>query len=150
MSEIYTISDCKLIQLNEIGSDLGNLTYIEGQNHIPFPIRRVYYIYDVPPDAQRAGHAHKNLFQLLIAVAGSFDIHLDDGLAQRRVTLNRPEQGLIITPMIWRTLDNFSSGAVCLALASDVYDASSYYRDYKQFLAAAGTLKKTAVKQPIN
>ncbi len=150
MSAIYTITDCQLIQLTKIGSDRGNLTYLEGQNHVPFAIRRVYYIYDVPADAQRAGHAHKNLFQLLIAISGSFVIHLDDGVAQRNVTLNHSEEGLILTPMIWRTLDNFSPGAVCLALASDRYDESSYYRDYEQFLAAADIARKTTVGQPVN
>src|ERR1700722_7535078 len=125
MPELYTIRDCQVITLNKISDVRGNLTYIEQNDGIPFAIRRVYYIYDVPAGSQRAGHAHKNLFQLLIAIAGSFDIHLDDGIAKNTITLNRPYQGLLITPMVWRSIDNFSSGAVCLALASDLYDESS-------------------------
>jgi len=137
MSQLYTIEDCLLTQLDKISDIRGNLTYIEGKNRIPFDISRVYYIYDVPAGSQRAGHAHQSLFQLLIAVAGSFDVHLDDGLNKRSVTLNRPYEGLLITPMVWRIIDNFSSGAVCLALASAPYDESSYYRDYDQFKVVA-------------
>ena len=144
MSEIYTISDCRLIKFQKISDIRGSLTYIEGQEHVPFDIRRVYYIYDVPAGSQRAGHAHKNLFQLLVALSGSFDIHLDDGLNQRKVTLNRPYEGLLLTPVIWRTIDNFSSGAVCLALASDRYDESSYYHDYNEFRTDAHKARELA------
>ncbi len=136
MPLLYTINDCRLIQLDKNSDSRGNLTHIEGKEHVPFDIRRVYYIYDVPAGSQRAGHGHKNLFQVLIALAGSFDVHLDDGKNKRTVLLNRPYEGLLITPQIWRVIDNFSSGAVCLALASDRYDESSYYRDYDQFLEA--------------
>jgi hypothetical protein len=150
MSRLYTTGDCLLTQLAKISDVRGNLTYIEGKDRIPFDISRVYYIYDVPAGSQRAGHAHQSLFQLLIAVAGSFDVHLDDGVNKRSVTLNRPYEGLLITPMVWRIIDNFSSGAVCLALASATYDESSYYRDYNQFMVVAEKNRQSNPGNPIS
>lgn len=146
MPELYTLSDCQLIELNKNSDPRGSLTFLEGKHHIPFDIRRVYYIYDVPAGSQRAGHAHKNLFQLMIAIAGSFDVTLDDGFEKHTVTLNRPYKGLLITPMIWRVIDNFSSGAICLALASDLYDQSSYYHSYDHFLQSVRQARDESLK----
>lgn len=132
------LEKCKIIELVKIADPRGNLTFIEGNHHVPFEIRRVYYLYDVPGGAERGGHAHKNLHQLIVAMSGSFDVVLDDGEAKKRVHLNRSYFGLYVCPMIWRELDNFSSGAVCLVLASNVYDPDDYFRDYQQFLRARG------------
>ncbi|MCF1708571.1 FdtA/QdtA family cupin domain-containing protein [Tabrizicola sp. J26] len=132
---------CQLVDIPKITDPRGNLSFIEANSHIDFDIERVYYLYDVPAGAERGGHAHKALSQLLIAISGSFDVRLDDGLSEVRVTLNRPFQGLIIRPMVWRELDNFSSGAVCLVLASHHYDESDYYRDYDIFQKAGAQLR---------
>ncbi|MFP4477543.1 MAG: sugar 3,4-ketoisomerase [Desulfatibacillaceae bacterium] len=132
------ISRCKIIDLPMIPDNRGNLTFIETKKHIPFGIERVYYLYDVPGGAERGGHAHKELHQLIIAMSGSFDVILDDGRTRERCHLNRSYYGLYICPMIWRELDNFSSGSVCLVLASNVYDESDYYRDYDEYVAALG------------
>jgi len=131
-----TIENCKIIELPKITEPRGNLTFVEGTNHIPFDIRRVYYLYDVPGGAERGGHAHKGLHQLIIAMSGSFDVVLDDGQNKKRFHLNRSYFGLYVCPMIWRELDNFSSGSVCLVLASNKYDESDYYRDYDDFMKA--------------
>jgi dTDP-4-dehydrorhamnose 3,5-epimerase-like enzyme len=131
-----SIENCKIIELPKISDPRGNLTFIEGMRHIPFDIRRVYYTYDVPGGAARGGHAHKALSQLIIAMSGSFDVILDDGSERKRVHLNRSYQGLYVCPMIWRELDNFSSGSVCMVLASNIYEESDYYRDYNEYLAA--------------
>jgi len=128
--------NCKIIDLPKITDPRGNLTFVEGGNHIPFEIARVYYLYDVPGGATRGGHAHKNLQQLLIAMSGSFDVVLDDGHEKKRIHLNRSYQGLVIPTMIWRELDNFSSGSVCMVLASLPYEEADYYRDYDEFLKA--------------
>jgi|TARA_R110001592_G_scaffold363300_1_gene683446 hypothetical protein len=128
------IEQCSIINLPRVNDPRGNLTFVEGGNHIPFDISRVYYLYDVPGGAERGGHAHKELHQLIIAMSGSFDIHLDDGHTKKTVHLNRSYQGLYVCPMIWRDIDNFSSGAVCMALASEYYDELDYYRDYQQFI----------------
>ncbi|HYH95859.1 FdtA/QdtA family cupin domain-containing protein [Hyalangium sp.] len=125
-----------IIQLPVIPDHRGNLTFIEGDRHIPFPIARVYYLYDVPGGASRAGHAHKQLAQLMIAASGSFDVHLDDGTRKETFSLNRSNKGLLVRSMVWREIDNFSSGAVCLVLASMPYDESDYYRSYEDFQAA--------------
>lgn len=117
----------------------GNLTFIEEQRHVPFPIARVYYLYDVPGGATRGGHAHRALEQLIVAISGSFEVILDDGSKRRNVTLNRSRTGLYLPPMIWRELVDFSSGSVCMVLASDLYDEADYYRDYDEFRAAAGS-----------
>ena len=129
-----TVNDCKLIDLRKIHDPRGNLTPIEGGVDIPFDIKRVYYLYDVPGGESRGAHAHKELQQLIIAANGSFTIMLDDGRNKKYFTLNRPYQGLYIVPGIWRDLDNFSSGAVLLCLASEHYDAADYIRDYDEFL----------------
>lgn len=130
------IENCKIIELPKISDPRGNLTFIEGGQHIPFDIRRVYYTYDVPGGAERGGHAHRALSQLIIAMSGSFDVILDAGGEKRRFHLNRSYQGLYVCPMIWRALDNFSSGSVCLVLASNVYEESDYYREYDEYIAA--------------
>ena len=127
---------CRIIDLPKIGDPRGNLTFVEGGRHVPFDIKRVYYLYDVPGGAERGGHGHKTLQQVMIAMSGSFDVVLDDGRERRRFHLNRSYYGLYIPPMIWRELDNFSSGSVCLVLASEVYDEADYFRDYGQYLAA--------------
>lgn len=132
-----SLSDCTIVELPKISDPRGNLTFIEGGNHVPFEIKRVYYLYDVPGGATRAGHGHKTLQQLMIAMSGSFDIELDDGTATKKYHLNRSYNGLYIPSMIWRNIDNFSSGSVCMVLASDFFDEEDYYRDYDQFLAAA-------------
>src|SRR6201993_156357 len=126
------LNECKVIDLPRINDHRGNLTFIEGCRHVPFEIKRVYYLYDVPGGSERGGHAHKELRQLIIAMSGSFDVVLDDGGEKRRFHLNRSYQGLYVCPMIWRELDNFSSGSVCMVLASNLYDESDYYRDYEQ------------------
>ncbi len=115
----------------------GNLTFVEGGRHIPFDIKRVYYLYDVPGGASRAAHGHRALSQLMISMSGSFDVTLDDGYGKKTFHLNRSYYGLYIPPMIWRDLDNFSSGAVCMVLASDFYEESDYFRDYQSFLTTA-------------
>lgn len=131
------IDKCKIVELPKITDPRGNLTFIEGNQHIPFDIRRVYYLYDVPGGAERGGHAHKELSQLIIAMSGSFDVILDEGDGKKkRVHLNRSYQGLYVCPMMWRELDNFSSGSVCMVLASHVYDESDYYREYGDYLNA--------------
>lgn len=133
----FNIDACKMVNLPKISDPRGNLTFIESQRHIPFGIERVYYLYDVPQGSERGGHAHRALHQLLIAVTGAFDVHLDDGMQKKTVHLNRSFQGLYVCPMIWREIDNFSSGAVCMVLASAYYDESDYYRDYPEFCKAA-------------
>ena len=132
-----SIDNCRMIELPRIKDRRGNLSFIEGGRHIPFDIRRVYYLYDVPGGAERGGHAHKNLEQLVIAMSGSFDVVLDDGMGQKRVHLNRSYVGLYVCPMIWRALDNFSSGSVCIVLASHLYDETDYIRDHGDYLAQA-------------
>lgn len=131
-----SVHDCKIIELPRITDPRGNLTFVEGDNHIPFAIQRVYYLYDVPGGAERGGHAHKQLHQLIIAMSGSFDLHLDDGRDKRTFHLNRSYYGIYVPSMIWREIDNFSSGAVCLVLASARYDETDYYRYYPDFVAA--------------
>lgn len=130
------INQCKTIDFPRIVDARGNLTFVENNVHIPFPMQRVWYIYDVPGGSQRGGHAHKELQQVLIAVSGSFDVSLDDGVNKKIVTLNRSFIGLHICPMIWSEIDNFSSGSVCLVLASLPYDEQDYYRNYNDFLRA--------------
>ena len=132
------IEQCRIIDLPKITDPRGNLTFIEGGGrHVPFDIKRVYYLYDVPGGAERGGHGHKALHQLIIAMSGSFDVVLDDGNEKKRFHLNRSYYGLYVCPMIWRELDNFSSGSVCMVLASNLYDEEDYYRDYDPFIKAA-------------
>ncbi len=128
------INNCKIVELPKITDPRGNLTFIEGGDHIPFDIQRVYYLYDVPGGAERGGHAHKGLHQLIIAMSGSFDVVLDDGQNKKRVHLARSYYGLYVCPMIWRELDNFSSGSVCMVLASNKYDEADYFRNYNDFM----------------
>jgi hypothetical protein len=130
------VEACRIIQLPKIADPRGNLTFIEGGVHVPFEFQRAYYLYDVPGGAERGGHAHLALNQLIIAMSGSFDVVLDDGHAKVRHHLNRSYFGLYVCPMIWRELDNFSSGAVCLVLASNRYDEADYIRDHGAFQAA--------------
>ncbi len=127
------LNACRIVDLPKIMDERGNLTFIEGGNHLPFDIKRVYYLYDVPGGATRGGHAHRNLEQFLIAAMGSFDVILDDGFESQRFHLNRSYYGLYIPSMIWREMSNFSSGSVCLTLASKPYDESDYIRDHHVF-----------------
>ena len=129
-----SISNCKFIEIPKISDARGNLSFVESERHIPFQIQRIYYLYDVPAGASRAGHAHKNLHQLYIPVSGSFDIAIDDGVNKKTFSLNRPYFGLYVCPMIWRDINNFSSGSVGKTLASDYYDEADYFRDYQDFL----------------
>jgi dTDP-4-dehydrorhamnose 3,5-epimerase-like enzyme len=131
-----SIEDCKIIELPRIQDPRGNLTFIEARRNVPFDIARVYYLYDVPGGATRAGHGHRTLEQLMIAMSGSFDVLLDDGFRKQRYSLNRSYYGLYVSPMIWREIENFSSGSVCLVLASAYYDEADYYRTYDEFLEA--------------
>lgn len=128
-----SIDQCRIVELPKIADPRGNLTFLEGQRHVPFAIERVYYLYDVPGGGERGGHAHVELHQLIIAMSGSFDVVLDDGFRKQRFHLNRSYYGLYVCPMIWRELDNFSSGSVCLVLASNRYDEADYIRDYENF-----------------
>ena len=127
------LDKCGIYNLPKIRDKRGNLTFIEENVHIPFDIKRVYYLYDVPGGESRAGHAHKKLHQFIIAASGSFDVILDDGIRRKRFFLNRSYYGLYIPNMIWREIDNFSSGSICLVLASDLYDEEDYIRDYEEF-----------------
>jgi hypothetical protein len=128
------LSDCKLFNLPKISDPRGNLSFIEGGHHIPFDIKRVYYLYDVPGGSDRGSHAHKNLHQFIVAMSGSFDVVLDDGKEKKRFHLNRSYYGLYVCPMMWRELDNFSSGAVCMVLASEHFSEADYIREYQEFL----------------
>lgn len=130
------IDGCRLIKFPVVSDPRGNLTFIESETHIPFCIQRVYYLYDVPGGAERGGHAHKGLQQIIIAMSGSFDVVLNDGAKSYRYHLNRSYNGLYVCPMIWRELDNFSSGSVCMVLASNKYDEEDYYRDFGDYCAA--------------
>ena len=130
------IADCKLIDLPRFRDQRGDLGIIEVNRNIPFAIERVYYLYNVPKGVRRGGHAHKRLTQLFIAIAGSFDVLLDDGTQRARFRLDRPDCGLYICPMIWRELDNFSTDGVCLVLASNLYDETDYFRTYEEFVSA--------------
>lgn len=132
------LSDCQLIELPKIQDPRGNLTFIEGGHHVPFAIERVFYLYDVPGGSDRGGHALKSCHQFLVAMSGSFDVLLDDGIDKKRIHLCRSYYGLHIPPAIWREMDNFSSGSVCMVLASRGYAEGDYHRDYKQYLAAKG------------
>lgn len=127
------LSKCKIIELPKITDVRGSLTFIEQNNHVPFEIKRVYYLYDVPGGETRGGHAHKQLQQFIVAAMGSFDVILDDGFEKKRFHLNRSYYGLYIPRMVWREVDNFSSGSVCLVLASELYDREDYIYDYEIF-----------------
>ncbi len=130
-----TVYDCSVIELSKHHSDRkGNLSVVENEISVPFDVKRTYYLYDVPGGESRGGHAHKGLHQLIVAVSGSFSVTLDDGSIKRTYTLNRPYQGLLVVPGIWRTLDDFSSGAVCMVLASEGYSEDDYIRYYEDFM----------------
>lgn len=128
------LEDCRIVTLPRISDSRGNLSVIEGGVHIPFDIMRMYYLYDVPGGADRGAHAHRALQQFIVAMSGSFDVVLHDGVAERRFHMNRSYYGLYVCPMMWRYLDNFSSGAVCAVLASQHYDELDYIRDWSEFL----------------
>lgn len=128
------VYDCTMIELDQHHHDTGNITVVENNKTVPFDIKRAYYLYDIPGGASRGGHAHKNLYQLIVAASGSFSVTLDDGDVKRTFTLNRPYQGLLVVPGIWRTLDDFSSGSVCLVLASEKYDSEDYIREYNEYI----------------
>lgn len=129
-----SVYDCVIIPLSKIHNRAGNITIVDGETNIPFVVKRIYYLYDIPSGETRGGHAHKELYQLIVAASGSFDVLLDDGQNKKIVTLNRPDYGLMIVPGIWRELFEFSSGAICLVLASHKYTASDYISEYEDFL----------------
>ena len=135
------LSDCRIIDLPKITDPRGNLTFIEGQKHIPFPIKRIFYIYDVPTGESRGAHAHHKLHQFLICISGSFDVEMDDGVNKKKVHLNRPWKGLHVPPMIWAAETNFDPGSVCTVLVSDFYDEKDYIRDYEKFVKFASESK---------
>ncbi|MCD6298833.1 MAG: WxcM-like domain-containing protein [Deltaproteobacteria bacterium] len=128
-----SLSKCKIIDLPKVTDERGNLTFIEENMHIPFEIKRVFYIYDVTKGESRGGHAHRRSHQFMIATSGRFDVILDDGLETEKFELSRPHYGLYVPPMTWSELSNFSSGSVCLVLASELYDEKDYIRDYEAF-----------------
>ncbi len=130
-SKVY---DCTMIELSKHHAQQGNISVVENNKDVPFEVKRTYYLYDVPGGESRGAHAHKELSQLIIAASGSFTVTLDDGEVKRTFLLNRPYQGLYVVPGIWRTLDDFSSGSVCMVLASHCYDKEDYIRDYDEFL----------------
>jgi dTDP-4-dehydrorhamnose 3,5-epimerase-like enzyme len=134
---------CCIIELPRVQNEKGNLTFVEENRHIPFQIKRVYYLYDVPGGEARGGHAHKQLQQFIIAASGSFDVVLDDSSSKERYHLNRSYYGLYIPPGMWRELDNFSSGSVCLVLASEYFDEQDYIRDYDDFKNMQERIGKT-------
>lgn len=127
------IEDCKIIDIQKISSDRGSLSVLESDLSAPFDIKRVYFTYDIPFGVERGGHSHKNLYQLIISVSGSFNVIIDDGKNRESIFLNNPSKGLLITPGIWRELNNFSSGSVALVAASEIYNEEDYIRDYNEF-----------------
>ena len=133
-----TVYDCSVIDVSKIHNEAGNITVVENGENIPFDVKRIYYLYDVPSDSSRGGHAHKELQQFLIALSGSFDVVLDNGINRRTITLNRPNKGLLIPSGVWRELENFSAGAVCLSLVSEVYQEEDYIRQYDDFKLFVG------------
>lgn len=128
-----TVFDCSIIDVSKIHNEAGNITVVENGNNIPFDVKRIYYLYDVPSGEQRGGHAHYELEQYLIAASGSFDVILDDGVNRKRIFLNRPNLALHIVPGLWRSLDNFSSGSICMVLVSQRYSEDDYIRNYQEF-----------------
>ena len=128
-----TIDDCKIIDLPKITDPRGNLTFVEGGNHIPFDIKRVYWIYDVPGGEVRGGHAYNELYEVIVALSGSFDVVLDDGKKKKKFSLNRSYYGLYVPSKIWRSLENFSTNALCFIFASKGYEKDDYIREYKKY-----------------
>ena len=137
MKQEINWNEPQIIDIPIVHDQRGNLSVVEGGGLVPFDIKRLYYLYDVPGGATRGGHAHKNLRQLIIAASGSFDVVLDNGKTRQKFSLNRSYKGLYIPTMIWREIENFSSGAVCMVLASEHYDESDYIYDYNEFLKEA-------------
>lgn len=133
-----SVYDCTIIQLSKHHRPQGNITVVENGDTVPFDVKRMYYLYDVPGGEERGSHAHKALSQLIVAASGSFSVTLTDGKVKRTFLLNRPYQGLYVVPGIWRTLDDFSSGSVCLVLASEIYQKDDYIRNYDDFLIWKG------------
>ncbi|MFN3998555.1 sugar 3,4-ketoisomerase [Algoriphagus sp.] len=133
-----SVYDCSILRLDKIHNRAGNITVVTGEETLPFPIKRIYYLYDIPGGEERGGHAHRGLHQLIVAVSGSFEVMLDDGKNKKIVRLNRPDFGLIVVPGIWRELFEFSSGSVCLVLASEVYTEADYIRDHEEFKTLKG------------
>lgn len=131
LSNVY---ECVTLPLSKVHNRAGNITVVEGNTNIPFEIKRLYYLYDIPAGMNRGGHAHKRLFQLVVAASGAFELLLDDGQNKKVVSLNRPDYGLLIVPGIWREMFEFSSGAVCLVLASEKYEENDYIRNYQEFI----------------
>ena len=133
--EKYSVFDCSIVELNRHHSDRkGNLTVVQNGDTLPFDVKRVYYLYDVPGGEERGAHAHRTLSQFIVAASGSFTVTLDDGQCKRSFFLNRPYQGLLVRPGLWRSITDFSSGAVCMVLASDIYKSEDYIRDYNDFV----------------
>ncbi len=132
-----SLKDCRIIELPRVPDERGNLTFIEGGRHVPFELRGVFYLYDVPGGASRAGHALRSCHQFIIASSGSFDVIADDGFEKQRFALNRSYYGLYLPPLVWREIENFSSGSVCTVLASEFYDVDDYFYDYAEFVRAA-------------
>jgi len=128
-----SVYDCVILPLNKIHNRAGNITIVEGHKNVPFDVRRIYYLYDIPGGAARGGHAHKELYQLIVAASGSFNVLLDDGQNKKVVTLNRPDYGIMVVPGIWRELMEYSSSAICMVLASHNYDENEYFRDNQDF-----------------
>lgn len=132
---MFTVEDCHIIELDRHHSQRkGDISVVEGYREIPFDINRIYYLYDVPGGENRGGHAHKNLYQLIVAVSGCFTVVLDDVVQKKTFVLNRPYKGLLVKPGIWRTVEDFSSGSVCMVLASDYYDENDYIRNYNDYI----------------
>lgn len=130
---VSDIHSCCVLELSKIHNRSGNITIVQNGSDLPFDVRRIYYLYDVPSGSERGGHAHKALYQLIVAASGSFDVILDDNRSKKIVQLNRPDFGLLVVPGIWREIVNFSSGAICLVLASAKYQETDYIRDYQEF-----------------
>lgn len=133
------VASCRLVSLPRFGDSRGSLTFVEPGPSLPFEIRRVYYLYEVPAAQERGAHGHRRLEQMIIAAAGAFDVELDDGRTRRVFRLDSPDTGLYVCPMMWRRLSGFTTGAVCLVLASERYDEADYFRNYDDFLTAATT-----------
>lgn len=133
LSHVSTINDCKVIELPKVNNSAGNLTFIQNSLHLPFDVKRVYYLYDVPGGSERGGHAHKDLYQLIVAASGSFEVVMCDGKQKKVIQLNRPNFGLLLIPGIWREIVNFSSGAISLVLASEKFYENDYIRKYSEF-----------------
>ncbi len=133
MNFVSDIHNCNVIELSKNHNRAGNITIVQNGEHLPFDVRRIYYLYDVPGGSERGGHAHKNLYQLIVAASGCFDVILDDGKNKKIIQLNRPYYGLMVIPGIWREIVNFSSGAICFVLASEKYSEEDYIRNYEEF-----------------